>query len=301
MNFILAALSDTFTSKQCKLWADANECMHNPTFMWMKCESECKRVGAVRETYAKRCPFPKNATPALVGGQLDFIFDNIVRKYPELDPELVSNDPPTIVFNNFISHEKADDWIAQGTGNFERSTGLELAHDGSYESKTTPIRTSLNTWCNSQKCLQNPNVKFTEELISNITSFPITNFEYGQLLYYFSCDRKDESSKCSFYKTHGDFISADVYKNQGPRILTAFIYLNDVEEGGETVFQSGVSVKPEKGKMVLWSSVLNDNPHTENIKSHHEARPVFKGEKYAINFWLHQYSFREPHRIGCTM
>ena len=44
----------------------------------------------------------------------------------------------------------------------------------------------------------------------------------------------------------------------GPRILTFFLYLSDVEEGGETAFPVlGISVKPKKGKALLWPSVQN--------------------------------------------
>ena len=44
----------------------------------------------------------------------------------------------------------------------------------------------------------------------------------------------------------------------GPRILTFFLYLSDVEEGGETAFPSlGIKVEPKKGKAVLWPSVMD--------------------------------------------
>ena len=120
------------------------------------------------------------------------------------------------------------------------------------------------------------------------------------MLYYFACNHPDDNN-CSFYKEHGDFIKADVSKNQGPRYLTAFLYLNDVEKGGETVFRAGVSVTPKAGRLVLWPSVLDHDPDKENVNSHHEARPVLQGEKYGVNFWLHKFPFRTPHSKGCTM
>ena len=85
------------------------------------------------------------------------------------------------------------------------------------------------------------------------------------------------------------------------RVLTALLYLNTVPRGGHTVFKSGISVAPKKGRLVLWPSVLNDDPHGEDVMSHHEAKPVLEGEKFAANFWIHQYDFRGPHRKGCTM
>jgi prolyl 4-hydroxylase len=63
------------------------------------------------------------------------------------------------------------------------------------------------------------------------------------------------------YKEHHDFISRDLRLPAGPRILTFYLYLSDVEEGGETSFPSlGIDVKPKKGKAVLWPNSLNSHP-----------------------------------------
>lgn len=40
------------------------------------------------------------------------------------------------------------------------------------------------------------------------------------------------------YEAHHDYGSEDVQLACGPRILTFFLYLSDVEEGGETNFTS---------------------------------------------------------------
>ena len=64
----------------------------------------------------------------------------------------------------------------------------------------------------------------------------------------------------------------------GPRILTFFLYLSDVEEGGETAFPLlDLAVKPQKGKAVLWPSVHDHDLEMPEQLSLHEARPVIKG------------------------
>ena len=112
------------------------------------------------------------------------------------------------------------------------------------------------------------------------------------------------------------------------RIFTLFAYLNDVPEGGGTTFTDlptgPVTFQPEKGKAVLWPSVLADSPHAKDDRTHHEALPVTKGEKFGANvrcclphhlasrlfadsvhplpqFWIHQYDFKGPHSKGCTV
>jgi len=61
---------------------------------------------------------------------------------------------------------------------------------------------------------------------------------------------------------------------------TFYLYLNDVEEGGETEFpRLGMQVKPKTGRAVLWPSIFNDRPNDVDIRSDHTAKPVIKGVK----------------------
>ena len=64
----------------------------------------------------------------------------------------------------------------------------------------------------------------------------------------------------------------------GSRIALVMLYLNDVEEGGETewLYQSR-RVKPRTGTMVICPSGFT---HT------HRGNPPLSGEKYLINCWL---------------
>ena len=58
-----------------------------------------------------------------------------------------------------------------------------------------------------------------------------------------------------FYHEHHD---QNAPKNSawGPRLYTFFMYLNDVEAGGETRFtRLNISVTPRKGSAILWPSV----------------------------------------------
>ena len=47
------------------------------------------------------------------------------------------------------------------------------------------------------------------------------------------------------------------------------------------IWQSGpVTFQPVRGKVVLWPSVLADRPDVIDPRTHHEALPVTKGEKF---------------------
>jgi len=79
------------------------------------------------------------------------------------------------------------------------------------------------------------------------------------------------------------------------------MYLNDVEEGGGTRFgELNLTVQPKRGKMVLWPSVLNEDPLDWDPRTMHEALPVIAGRKHGSNAWLHLRDFKGARRNGCV-
>lgn len=50
-----------------------------------------------------------------------------------------------------------------------------------------------------------------------------------------------------------DYIAHHTERSQGVRILTVFLYLNDVEEGGGTRFTDlDITVAPKTGRVLIW-------------------------------------------------
>lgn len=95
-------------------------------------------------------------------------------------------------------------------------------------------------------------------------------------------DMKQNKTK----QVHHDYIDHHIERPCGVRILTAFLYLNDVEEGGETHFPDlDLTVAPKQGRVLLWPSVRNENPRLKDYRTDHTALPVKKGIKYGANAW----------------
>jgi prolyl 4-hydroxylase len=104
-----------------------------------------------------------------------------------------------------------------------------------------------------------------------------------------------------YYKTHHDYGAEDNGLACGPRILTFFLYLSDVEKGGETNFPNlNIAVKPKRGRALLWPSVLDSDVTAIDIRTRHEAKPVIQGVKYAANAWIHLYNYAIPNLWACT-
>lgn len=65
---------------------------------------------------------------------------------------------------------------------------------------------------------------------------------------------------------------------QAKRLVVAMVYLNDVEEGGETAFyHQELKVKPEKGDMVIFP------PYFTHM---HKGMPPISNDKYICNFYI---------------
>jgi prolyl 4-hydroxylase len=86
------------------------------------------------------------------------------------------------------------------------------------------------------------------------------------------------------YKPHFDFFSSSQVVNN-PRISTLVMYLNDVEQGGETYFSKlNFSVSPQKGMAVYFEYFYNDP--TLNELTLHGGAPVIIGDKWAATQWM---------------
>lgn len=84
----------------------------------------------------------------------------------------------------------------------------------------------------------------------------------------------------------------------GQRVSTLIMYLNDVEEGGATIFPKiGFSYVPRKGQAVYFE-YTNHSGEVDPMTLHGGA-PVKSGEKWILTKWMRQGRFGYP-RIGIS-
>jgi len=237
---------------------------------------------------------------------LNQMFENIVSN-PEFNakydiqvlsrPEYAEGDDPetanyiigpwVLTLDNFLSAEEAERLIEMGHNvGYERSTDVgKVEEDGSVERKLSQGRTSTNAWCLSEECVNDPVSLAVYERMENLTGIPRSNSEALQLLRY---------TESQFYNIHHDYIPLDKERTQGVRILTIFLYLNDMPDessGGGTNFDRlDLTVNPKMGRAVVWPSTLNDFPNEMDPSTHHQALPVNNGIKYgAVRPFLFEY------------
>lgn len=98
----------------------------------------------------------------------------------------------------------------------------------------------------------------------------VANFEFQQA--YMNIQKTSKSQ--GYHVWHYE---DGAYANNR-RMFATMLYLNDVEEGGETEFlYQSLRVKPERGKFLIWPAQWM---HT------HRGNPPLSGEKYIVTSWI---------------
>ena len=189
---------------------------------------------------------------------------------------LAPDGPWIVLLDDFLTPIECDTLIQLGTDRgYEQSTNVGARqYDGSYAGVESTDRTSHNTWC-VEECWNHKVVQDIHKRLEYLTGVPSINYEYLQLLRY---------EEGQFYGRHHDFIEHHIDRAPGPRALTVFMYLNDVEAGGGTHFTDvNVTVKPKRGSIVIWPSVLDEEPMKMDERTHHTAQPVEAGIKFGTS------------------
>jgi len=78
----------------------------------------------------------------------------------------------------------------------------------------------------------------------------------------------------------------------GNRIFSFILYLNDVQEGGDSdCLPCGVRIQPEAGKAAFWHTPEDTPPYGRGLPASH---PVTRGEKWALMCWAREAPYRRP-------
>jgi prolyl 4-hydroxylase len=258
-----------------------------------------------------RCPIDPEAPIAWKPGDLHKMFVNITTnpyflKYePRVlsRPDYVNGDtnetagyligPWVVTLESFLDDDEANRLIELGAAlGYERSKDVgELKFDGTFDDEENDDRTSTNAWCDNI-CLSNKLSHQAISKIEDVTGIPESFSEHLQLLKY---------DVGQYYREHHDYIDFEVRRQSGVRIMTVFLYLNDVDAGGGTNFPLlNLTVMPKKGRALLWPNVLDSNPDESDPRMNHQALPVEQGIKYGANAWLHQRDYKTPESNGCN-
>lgn len=306
MKYGIAEIPDDIQAKcrnwhaDCINWAVGGECDGNPIWMKKECAPACLSCEFL--VMEQRCPMDSDSDQmkdVWKADDLNVMFEKLTQEpyLSDYSVEILSspsknNGPWVIQLDNVLSPEEAAHLIELGAiEGYQRSADVgKLSVTGGHDAKISTGRTSTNAWCMGV-CYHNATAQAVIHRLSDLTGVPERNSEYLQMLRY---------EPGQYYNSHHDYIGHHLVRQQGPRILTFYLYLNDVEAGGGTEFDKlGLEVKPKVGRAVLWPSVLNEAPSRKDDRTMHAALPVEAGIKYGANAWFHLRNFKEPYATGC--
>lgn len=139
----------------------------------------------------------------------------------------------------------------------------------------------------SSSCNLHPADPLVEKLTARIDALTGFDTALGET---FQGQRYAEGQE---YKVHCDYFAliASYWPAMrdagGQRCWTAMIYLNTVEEGGETHFPiAGFMVPPRAGTLLVWNNMQADgSPNGDTL---HAASPVLHGTKYVLTKWYRE-------------
>lgn len=198
--------------------------------------------------------------------------------------EIVSNNPLIRIYDNFITDDECEFIINISKDNMVRAN----VSDPSIDIKTYNGRTNSSYWIDLDKYELMKQIAIRISKTIGLSNY--RNFENFQVIHYL---------KNQEYKYHYDaYDKTEVEKyrqycsERGNRLMTVLCYINDVEKGGGTGFDSlsdgseELIVEPKKGRMVVFQNVHLDG--TLHTKSRHAGLPIEEGEKWAFNLWVRE-------------
>ncbi|WP_342512385.1 2OG-Fe(II) oxygenase [Sporosarcina sp. FSL K6-1522] len=190
----------------------------------------------------------------------------------EIDIIMTKQDPLIVILGNVLSNEECEELIRLSKDKMQRSK-IGATRE------VNEIRTSSSMFF---KDSEHGIVAKVEKRIASIMNIPIEHGEGLQILQY---------TPGQEYKAHHDFFKSTSKVANNNRISTLVMYLNDVEQGGETFFPKlELSVSPQKGTAVYFEYFYNDE--ILNDLTLHGGAPVIAGEKWVATQWMRKQRIR---------
>ena len=190
--------------------------------------------------------------------------------------------PEIVVLADFLGAEECEELIRQSRAKIGPSTVVN-PRTGTFD--VIADRSSFGTYFTLE---ENDLISALDRRIERLTKLPLANGEGIQILHY---------PVGGEYKAHFDYFppsdpgSAPHLAHGGQRVATLVMYLNDVEEGGETYFPDagGLGVVPRMGSAVYFA-YCNSLGQVDSATLHGGA-PVRAGEKWIATKWIRQHAY----------
>ncbi|AEF98617.1 2OG-Fe(II) oxygenase [Methylomonas methanica] len=221
-----------------------------------------------------KLPYQYETSLVAAGNNID-LFDRSVKV------SLRVSRPDIVVVDEFMSGEECEQLIEQSR---RKLTPSAIVDPQTGKFQVIADRSSEGTYFQRG---ESPLISRLDRRISELMNWPEDHGEGIQILHY---------GVGAQYKPHFDYFlenesgGALQMTQSGQRVATLVMYLNEVTEGGETVFPDvGISITPKRGSAAYFAycnSLGQVDPATL-----HGGAPVLTGEKWIATKWMRQYKY----------
>jgi prolyl 4-hydroxylase len=116
-----------------------------------------------------------------------------------------------------------------------------------------------------------------ENRMALFMGLPLDYLETLQIVHY---------SEGQEFKAHNDWFADANPSGPGNRSQTLLVFLNDIEDGGQTGFKElDISVEPRAGRAIHWFNCKTSKEESCDGRLIHAGLPPRSGEKFAVNCW----------------
>ena len=182
------------------------------------------------------------------------------------------------IFDNYITEQECNKAIKlfEQENKFRRTLNRrQFENSNNLQKKDTQFfaaPANLNIWWDDLKSLMvNYNLAFNHYLqeTGGDAAYDHGEFHYTQLKIQKTLPKE------GYHQWHIEHMRG---AKGEPRAFVFSVYLNDVEDGGETEFlHFSKRVKPKTGRIVIWPAAF---PYL------HRGNPPLSGEKYILTSWM---------------
>lgn len=215
----------------------------------------------------------------LMEGRPPITFDEATGAPSEMRSLVVNEDPKMVLLPHFLSPAECEHMLQLAEGHWTRSligaiyTGEDEAagpvKDG-IQSRAAKTRTSSSAVLRPG---QSAIIERIELRLARLAKLPVEQLERLVVVRYQEGEQFSEHHDGKF------------------RPITIFVYLNELEDGGDTFFPHlGFSFIPRTGCAVMWPNAKEDG--TEDSRMLHAGRPPKAGIKYGVNCFFNQAPMR---------
>lgn len=227
------------------------------------------------------------ATPEQPAMVSDYVHDT--PRFVQLGNRLITHDrevlvsmrlaqPVVALLDNLMSPEECDELVRLSRIKLKRSA---IVDPQTGRDRVIDERSSYGTFFHRN---EDDFITRLDRRIAEVMHWPLENGEGLQILHY---------PVGGEYRPHFDYFPPDEPGSQvhlargGQRVSTLVMYLNDVDDGGQTSFPSiNLAITPKKGAAVYFE-YCNRQSQVDALTLH-AGEPVIRGEKWIATKWMRQ-------------